>query len=257
MSLDNTLMLRGPGPEPGPWQPVIFDGGGTWQQYQTMQSLTSAPWAALPSGDNVNMEAWRRSPARSPEFSADVVVVAGQAALIGMAVGILSFPLPWMVSGFPWWSFGPVGLGSFAIATLALLRSNRRHLWNEEHVSQEAPEPPKAEITESIGLNIRHENSDGRYVGGLNLTLPDGVSLAMFYEFAKGVTMLGGKLAVDDWCGTGKPFSKKVYGKLLDVLLEADIVVWRDESKPKAGRRLPSSGRRALLAFCAEYEANK
>lgn len=252
MSLGNadTLALRGP-TSAGPWQPVIFDGGGTWQQYQELQSTSSAPWAALPSGDNVNMEAWRRSPARSPEFSADVVVVAGQAALIGMAVGILSFPVPWMVEGLPWWSFGPVGLGSFAVATLALLRSNRRHLWNEEHVSQESPEPTpevKPELApEPIPeptFEVIHKSEKGTILSVQRFShLPQNV-LDNLASFAQQVEFKG--LSEATWTGKAGVFSKPEYTALMVVLHEAGIVEWVNPKAKAQGRQVTRNGKLAL-----------
>ncbi len=251
----NALTLRGPGIgsrgedshmyESGSgWQPVAFDGGGTWRRYHTLRS--SVP-LALPAPSDVggSVTASRRSPARTPEFVADVLVPPAQAALIGLAISILTSPLPWMVSGLPWWSFAPVGVGTFAVAMLLILRSNRSHLWSEETVTQDAvPAAPASAPAGEVKLIISRVDANGRFIGGLNLTLPEGVSPDAFREFARTVTRRGGRLAVIDWTGKGNPFSKGVYGKLLATLIEAGIV--EDTS---AGRRLTDEGRAALVGY--------
>jgi len=256
----NALALRGSGASG--WQPVAFDGGGTWRRYSTLES--SVPLALpAPSDGGGSVTASRRSPARSPEFGADVFVVAGQAALIGLAGSILAFPLPWIIWGdfggvwvsLPWWTFGPVGLWTFAGAILKLIQSNRAHLWSEETVTQDAaPVEPAPAPAGEVGLIISHTNSSGKFIGGLNLTLPKGIPQDKFYEFARGATRRGASLAVVDWTGQGKLFSKPKYNSLLTVLGEAGIVSWIDEENHSVGRRLTDEGRVALVGFCEGYE---
>lgn len=261
----NALTLRGRVPtlEPRfPRQPVQFDGGGTWRRYHAMES--SIPLALpAPSDAGGSVTASRRSPARTPEFEGDVAVPAGQAVLIGLAVSILSFPLPWIIPGniggllihLPWWTFALVAPVAWALAVVGLVASGRRHLWNIEEVTQEtapievAPAPaPDGEIK----LIISRHDENGKFIRGLNLTLPAGVTQAEFYEFARGATRRGASLAVGDWTGAGKPFSKSVYGALLLVLDEAGIIEWRDESNPSVGRRLTDEGRAALVEYVKE-----
>jgi hypothetical protein len=150
-----------------------------------------------------------------------------------------------MVSGLPWWTFAPVAPVAWALAVVGLVMSGRRHLWNVEEITQEtelvkaAPAPAG-----EVGLVISHQDSNGKFIRGLNLTLP-GVTADAFREFARTVTRRGGRLAVIDWTGKGKMFSKNVYGKLLSALIEAGIV--EDTS---TGRRLTDEGRAALVGFC-------
>ncbi len=212
---------------------------------------SSVPLALPSGGDGGSMTAYRRSPARPPEFGADVVVVLGQAGLIGLAGSIISFPLPWMVSGLPWWTFGPVGAWSFAGAIILLIKSNRRHLWNVETITQESESiqgagPAVAGPKEKIEVTVRHEDNQGRYVKGNEFDLPAGVSASQFSEFARGATGRGGSLAVGSWTGRGKLFSKSVYNALLDELGQAGIVEWIDENNHSVGRQFAAGGQEAL-----------
>ncbi len=233
---------------PSAWRPVQ-SGGGQWRRYATMES--SVPLALPSGGDGGSMTAYRRSPARNPEFGADVVVVLGQAGLIGLAGAIFSFPLPWMVDGLPWWTFGPVGAWAFAGAIWGLIKSNRSHMWNVETITQESEAiqgagPAVAAPSGKVAIEISQVDGDGRFVRGLNLELPGGVSQADFVEFAKGVTGRGGSLAVGSWTGRGKLFSKSVYNALLDELMEAGIVEWIDENNHSVGRQFAAGGQEAL-----------
>lgn len=242
------------GPAPAAWQPVAFDGGGTWRRYSTFDS--SVPLALpAPTSDGGSVTASRRSPARPPEFMADVIVPAGQAGLIGLAIGIIFIFCPLVVGGFPWWGFAPIGVLSFSVFVLVLLHGNRKHMWNEETVTQDAaPVEVAPAPAGEVKLIINHTDGDGGFIRGLNLTLPPGVSQTKFYEFARGVTRRGGRLAVVDWTGQGKPFSKKVYDSLLSVLDEAGIVEWKDNANRSTGRRLTDDGQAALMGFCEDLK---
>ncbi len=243
----NALTLRGPGTSG--WQPIAFDGGGTWKRYHTMES--SIPLALpAPTDAGGSVTASRRSPARSPEFMADVVVPAGQAGLIGLAIGIIFVFCPLVVDGFPWWGFAPIGVLSFSVFVLVLLHGNRKHMWNEEKITQDAaPTEPTPTPDGEIKLIISRHDDSGRFIGGLNLTLPKGIPQDKFYEFAKGVTRRGASLAVVDWTGQGKPFSKPKYNALLLVLDEAGIIEWEDVENHSVGRQLTDEGRAALVEY--------
>lgn len=254
----SALALRSPGT--GTWQPVTFDGGGTWRRYRTLESSVPLALPAPPDAGG-SVTASRRSPARTPEFEGDVAVPAGQAVLIGIACSILSFPLPWIIPGniggllihLPWWTFALVAPVAWALAVVALVMSGRRHLWNIEEVTQDsapAEVAPARAPDGEIKLIISRHDGNGKFIRGLNLTLPAGVGQAKFYEFARGATRRGASLAVGDWTGSGKLFSKSVYNNLLAVLSEAGIIEWRDESNPSVGRRLTDVGRAALVGYC-------
>lgn len=242
-------------------RPYQQSWGGGWQPMTGLQSNVSTPWP-LPQAVGGYMEAWRKSPARTPGFISDVAVPAGQAGLIGLAIGTGAILLPIFhggPQGFPWYTPLVAFTLSFGASVIMLVISHRNHLWTEEHITQgekESAAPPQE--SPAISLNVVHTNAKGQPQTTYRFELPYNFSEAKFYDFARGVTLESRGLAQSDWvAGINKLCSKPKYQELLTTLEKSGIVTWADPDNHSVGRRLTTSGRRALLSFVYSYESRQ
>lgn len=228
--------------------------GGNWQFITSMQSTASTPWQ-LPTNTGGYIEAWRRTPARTPGFVSDVGVPAGQAGLIALAAGVLSCLLPAYSAAFTWLTPVVISGLAFGVSTIALVRSHRSHLWSEEHITQGEKDNSPQLPDKPIELNVTHTNPKGQGKTVFRFELPDGFTEAKFYDFARGVTLGGKGIAQADWVGgLNKLCSKPKYQELLATLEKAGFVTWLDPDNHSVGRKLTTPGRRSLLTFVYSYE---
>jgi hypothetical protein len=99
--------------------------------------------------------------------------------------------------------------------------------------------PPSDEVT----LTVDHRYRDGHTQAGRTInyfgTLP--IDIDRFNEYAHCI-LRDDSLAIAQWTGSGRPFSRNEYDRLLGVLRSAGAVV----NVPGKGNQLTGGGRRAL-----------
>jgi hypothetical protein len=89
------------------------------------------------------------------------------------------------------------------------------------------------------------------------LELPAGIEPRDFYNFARQVVSEAKGLALSDWVGGGRPFSRAKYEALLDELAAAGLVALVNPDAPAQGRKLTRKGRQALMTYCELFETGQ
>lgn len=242
-------------------------GVGQWRAARTttLESTALAPWQpeppvpAAPAGHT--MTAIRQTPVRGQNLEADLATPFLQAIATGLFVSILGLYLAWVRQGVLWHHGLIAGVVAAGIYWLLTLSWNRKLLWLVEEIIQadvdgdgyaSQPEPKKPVITFEVVDRT----------GGFNarlFDLPEGVTEADLAELARGALKEHRGLAESSWTGRGKPFSKPKFKELMDVLTEAGLVRWIDNSNHAQGRELTGTGCRNLypLAYGAHPEHSR
>lgn len=239
-------------------------GVGQWRAARstTLESTALAPWQPeppAPVAPGHSMTAIRQTPVRGQNLEADLATPFLQAIATGLFVSILGLYLAWVRQGLLWHHGLIAGVIAAGIYWLLTLSWNRKLLWLVEEIIQSdvdgdgqagQPEPKKPVITFEVVDRA----------GGFNarlFDLPEGVTEADLAELARGALKEHRGLAESSWTGRGKPFSKPKFKELMDVLTEAGLVRWIDNSNHAQGRELTGQGRRALspLAYGARTHA--
>ncbi len=241
-------------------QPPSQPSGRGWSTMRLLQS--TAPWsgnsASPPDG---SYTAFRKTPARSPSLTADVLTPVAKGLAVGLAAGVLTVLPAALLEGWPW--FTPLmAMSTVApVAVVGFIFHHQSHLWSYEEITSEAEAPPAAGQMPTnpapVSLEITHKAENNQFRSMLRFDLPAGVTQEDFYRFALGITQGGWGLAQTDWTGAGRPFSRPKFVELLSRLTEARIVEFVDPAAPTVGRRLTVKGRQALLTWVATYERRK
>lgn len=110
----------------------------------------------------------------------------------------------------------------------------------DDNVGKPEPAPP-------IKLHIDKVREDGS-AQYLNLTLPAGVTDAMFRDWAGQVISEAKSTGRNDWTGRGNPFGRKLYDDFLAVMIDGGIVA---DNKDGKGRVLTPKGKSSLARMLA------
>lgn len=102
-----------------------------------------------------------------------------------------------------------------------------------------------------VVLEVSHTERDGGSEQGRTIQyfgeLP--VEVGPFVEYVRAV-MAGESLAIANWTGSGKPFSRQEYQKLLDILRQAGAVL----TYPGKGNKLTRKGQRTLESYLHQID---
>ncbi len=186
-------------------------------------------------------------PGRTPSPAADVLTPLLQALISGVLAGLIASG---GVALFGWdWRVVP-GVAALVLTGMwvLLLIDHRRLLWaietRQDFEIQPEPEPerPERPTAPRLILEVKH---DGARRGFDFLQLP--VTPETFQLWARAV-LNGESLAINQWVGRGKQFSRGEYETLLAELERAGIVRLIDVNNPQAGRELTRPGKAALRA---------
>lgn len=139
-----------------------------------------------------------------------------------------------------------MALGAFGVIALYSWLSYRAE-WRARLSGEEASSQPLPPVVKELRLKALSE--DGRAGDYFYL---DGMSLEQLSTLARGV-LAGRSLAVHEWSGLHRPFTRSQFENLRGQLLERGFIRARSESAPQLGYELSSKGR-ALMRALAEQQ---
>lgn len=102
--------------------------------------------------------------------------------------------------------------------------------------------------TQPIPLEINVKNEKGSVLKQLRIDLPPDVEEGTFQEWAD-MVVSGKSLAIGNWTGKNKPFTRAAYENFLDSMTEGGIVRWVDTSNRSLGRELTPHGKLSLKGY--------
>lgn len=191
-------------------------------------------------------EAYRRTPARDADFTADVLVPALQAlitAIISSLITLLGVGL----FAWSWWSVPGVGLLVFGLAWLILLSDHRALLWSVESIINEdldgdghtgkpaalpAPRNPNSEP-----VRIQAEVREGQRWLFADFPAPSNEAM---YQFAQAVN--DGRATFSERSASQHGFSREQWQALRDEFLAARLAKWNSPGSPRQGVALTNAG---------------
>lgn len=174
----------------------------------------------------------------------DLMLCAAFCGSVGALLGSLMFPV---APDFSPHAVVIGGMGGIALGWGWLLAEHNQRLkrvlpWfieQRQHWQSATQSPPGDGVTLTVDHRYRDSYSEaGRSVNYFG-TLP--VDVERFNDYAR-AAVRGDSLAIAQWVGSGKPFSRNEYDALLALLRRADCVV----NVPGKGNRLTSAGGRAF-----------
>ena len=146
---------------------------------------------------------------------------------------------------------GAVALAVLALAWVWLLVDHRRLLWAVENLTHaDVNRDGAIGQLEPARLVLEVKHSGGERSGFDFLHL--GIDQADFLTWARAV-LDGRSLAVGQWVGRGRLFTRGQYDALMSELERAGIVRAADVRNPQSGRELSPAGRAALRACVREH----
>ena len=221
---------------------------GKFSGYQSVSSVASGARGAVAPADQ--WDVYHSEPARAASVASDVAVPALQSLISGVVAGAVTLALC-VAFGWQMRIAGAVALAVLALAWVWLLVDHRRLLWAVENLTHAdvnrdgaigQPEPAR------LVLEVKHSGGERSGFDFLHL----GIDQADFLTWARAV--LGGQsLAVGQWVGRGRLFTRGQYDALMSELERAGIVRAADARNPQSGRELSPAGRAALRACVREH----
>lgn len=221
---------------------------GKFSGYQSVYSVASGARGAVAPADQ--WDVYHSEPARAASVASDVAVPALQSLISGVVAGAVTLALC-VAFGWQMRIAGAVALAVLALAWVWLLVDHRRLLWAVENLTHAdvnrdgaigQPEPAR------LVLEVKHSGGERSGFDFLHL----GIDQADFLTWARAV--LGGQsLAVGQWVGRGRLFTRGQYDALMSELERAGIVRAADARNPQSGRELSPAGRAALRACVREH----
>lgn len=212
---------------------------------------------SVPAGVTVE----RRRPARAADLISDVVVPAVQALITGLLVmigtgtlaALLGMVWAWVPDALP--VGGVAGFIGMARAWYLLLQEHRDLLWEIEtrtgrdldgdgKVGRPKPKKETTPIEVHIPPGV---DQKGKRILFMNLP----ASPEKLRIFARGV--LNGQPTTEGaWSGSGRLFSKPVFIRLRDELIERKLAAWRDPEAHAQGWFMLSVGQWVLRQLAEE-----
>lgn len=206
---------------------------------------TDAPWDRVAQpGQHIHRESTR------PAVKEDLLVpgcwVAYGAAIVGLLalIGTLLVRDAWELQTKECFAIA-VGVG---MAAWALLYWHfTRLLWDGLNFISTVEDITGLDINRdgAIGpppVTITVQNPDSQHLR----RIPDICTEDQLRRFIHGVLIEKRTLAVAQWVGRGRPFSRTEYDAFMAQCHRADIVRWKDPAEPNQGRELTAYGRNLL-----------
>ena len=221
---------------------------GKFSGYQSVSSVASGARGAVAPADQ--WDVYHSEPARAASVASDVAVPALQSLISGAVAGAVTLALC-VAFGWQMRIAGAVALAVLALAWVWLLVDHRRLLWAVENLTHAdvnrdgaigQPEPAR------LVLEVKHSGGERSGFDFLHL----GIDQADFLTWARAV-LDGRSLAVGQWVGRGRLFTRGQYDALMSELERAGIVRAADARNPQSGRELSPAGRAALRACVREH----
>jgi len=221
---------------------------GKFSGYQSVYSVASGARGAVAPADQ--WDVYHSEPARAASVASDVAVPALQSLISGVVAGAVTLALC-VAFGWQMRIAGAVALAVLALAWVWLLVDHRRLLWAVENLTHaDVNRDGAIGQLEPARLVLEVKHSGGERSGFDFLHL--GIDQADFLTWARAV--LGGQsLAVGQWVGRGRLFTRGQYDALMSELERAGIVRAADARNPQSGRELSPAGRAALRACVREH----
>ena len=221
---------------------------GKFSGYQSVYSVASGARGAVAPADQ--WDVYHSEPARAASVASDVAVPALQSLISGVVAGAVTLALC-VAFGWQMRIAGAVALAVLALAWVWLLVDHRRLLWAVENLTHaDVNRDGAIGQLEPARLVLEVKHSGGERSGFDFLHL--GIDQADFLTWARAV--LGGQsLAVGQWVGRGRLFTRGQYDALMSELERAGIVRAADVRNPQSGRELSPAGRAALRACVREH----
>lgn len=190
----------------------------------------------------------------------DDLVLFPTGAAVGAAIGLLAYAVADSIIGFgttePLVYFAGIGgsagllLTQWWLCDEAVVRRKAWRWWSEMSskwllVNEDEHKP--------VVLEVSHTERDGAGEQGRTIQyfgeLP--VEVGAFVDYVKSI-LAGETLAIAQWTGKDKPFSRGEYEGLLDILRQAGAVI----NHPGKGNKLTRKGYRTLEAYLSQVDQN-
>jgi len=228
-----------------------------WQQgYKTRetmyfdQSVNAPPWQPprSPAGPGGEMEAERIRPVRSPTIEADFLTPFLQSLGVGVFALLLA---GYVVIVYGWlWHLsclaGVLAAGGWFIGGIIW---GRRTMTVKETVwtgpGQPGPAPLQLQPPDPAIVTVKGDRDKIEAIHRLDV----GIDAGKLAKFAHGILAGGRSLAEASWTGSGNPFSRAEYNRLLAELEAGQFVEWVNADSPNQGRRLTAAGRELLAEW--------
>ena len=221
---------------------------GKFSGYQSVSSVASGARGAVAPADQ--WDVYHSEPARAASVASDVAVPALQSLISGVVAGAVTLALC-VAFGWQMRIAGAVALAVLALAWVWLLVDHRRLLWAVENLTHaDVNRDGAIGQLEPARLVLEVKHSGGERSGFDFLHL--GIDQADFLTWARAV-LDGRSLAVGQWVGRGRLFTRGQYDALMSELERAGIVRAADARNPQSGRELSPAGRAALRACVREH----
>ena len=221
---------------------------GKFSGYQSVYSVASGARGAVAPADQ--WDVYHSEPARAASVASDVAVPALQSLISGVVAGAVTLALC-VAFGWQMRIAGAVALAVLALAWVWLLVDHRRLLWAVENLTHaDVNRDGAIGQLEPARLVLEVKHSGGERSGFDFLHL--GIDQADFLTWARAV-LDGRSLAVGQWVGRGRLFTRGQYDALMSELERAGIVRAADARNPQSGRELSPAGRAALRACVREH----
>jgi len=221
---------------------------GKFSGYQSVSSVASGARGAVAPADQ--WDVYHSEPARAASVASDVAVPALQSLISGVVAGAVTLALC-VAFGWQMRIAGAVALAVLALAWVWLLVDHRRLLWAVENLTHaDVNRDGAIGQLEPARLVLEVKHSGGERSGFDFLHL--GIDQADFLTWARAV-LDGRSLAVGQWVGRGRLFTRGQYDALMSELERAGIVRAADVRNPQSGRELSPAGRAALRACVREH----
>src|SRR5574341_612706 len=199
-------------------------------------------------------ELTRTVPGRAASVASDVHVPLLQSLITSVAV-TLSLSALTVAGGWspaiPVFGFAATFTGSWLYLSAdarslrrTIEKATRRDIDGDGYIGA----PAVVEPSEPVRVEVAERRDDGRLLSMRFLTLPDGVTESMLFDFCAGVVS-GKPLSEAEWSGAGRPFSRAQFRALRDEFVARGLGEWIRGESSTQGWRLTRRGQLVVNAL--------